>query len=427
MKEDVICFIWKYRLFSQENLYTEDGQKITIIFPGQPNNDSGPDFFAAKIRIGDTLWVGNVEVHVRSSDWQLHKHYDDKAYDNVILHVVYSHDARYNIQIGNSTVPTVELKKYLSKEIIQRYNHLMTNMSWIPCESFFKEIDYATMCFWLSRMAIERLEKKALSLNAKLLQQKNHWNNLFYESLARNFGFHVNADPFEQLARATPQKLFAKHKGNLFQIEALIFGQSGLLTRHCKEDYPKQLKKEYDFLRVKYNLKSIQAHLWKFMRLRPRNFPTIRLAQWARLIASSNHLFSTLLEKDDLSEIRTFFRVEVSEYWQYHYHFGKTATFAVKPLGEDSIDNILLNTVVLFLFLYGQNKQLSAYVDRAIRLLEELEAEKNAIVAKFKNIGFEARSALQSQGLMHLKKDYCDKRNCLNCVVGIKILNKNVV
>ena len=421
--EDFLHYVWKFRLFDRVDLRTNDGEELEIFSVGLHNSDSGPDFQNARIRIGETVWAGNVEVHLSSSDWQKHGHSTDNAYENVILHVVYRDDVPLVLP-GGRQVPTLELEKRIPDELYNRYHKLIFGEQIIiPCEASIGLVDSLTLYNWLTRVLVERLEKKSVNVIAALNSNKGDWEETFYQFLAANFGFKVNALPFELLARSLPQIILAKHKNNSLQVEALIFGQAGFLEDELTDDYPLRLKKEYSFLQKKYKLKPIEKHLWKFMRLRPANFPTIRLAQFAALVVQSNHLFSKLLEINDVKTLKGLFsNVKINGYWENHFRFGVESPPASKNLGEASVDILMLNTMALFLFSYGRHHQLQHFISRSLKLLEHLQAENNKITADFSNLGVKIKTAFESQALIELKNNYCNYKKCLHCGVGNKIL-----
>ncbi|WPV02173.1 DUF2851 family protein [Mucilaginibacter sp. cycad4] len=421
--EDFLHYIWKFRLFERENLQTVDGEELEVFSAGLHNSDSGPDFHNARIRIGETVWAGNVEVHLSASDWQKHGHTNDGAYDNVILHVVYRNDTQLFLPNGRK-VPTLELQSRISEELYNKYHKLVFgNQTFIPCEAGIATVDGITMQNWLTRVLVERMEKRSANVAAALALNKGDWEETFYQFLAANFGFKVNALPFELMAKSLPQLILAKNKNSPMQIEALIFGQAGFLEGEFKDDYPLKLQKEYEYLRKKYNLKPIENHLWKFMRLRPQNFPTIRLAQFAALIVQANHLLSKILEIKEVKALRGLFtEIKVNEYWEDHYRFDVQSKPSSKNMGDGSVDILLLNTVVLFLFSYGKQHQQQYYISRSLKLLENLPAEKNNIITDFVNLGVKIDTAFESQALLELKNNYCNYKKCLQCGVGNKIL-----
>lgn len=422
--EELLHFVWKYRLFNQSNLSTVKGEKLQIVNTGWHNHDSGPDFEGAKIRLDETLWVGNVEIHIRSSDWELHQHHLDRSYDSVILHIVAVHDLPVFRNDGTE-IPVLEISDRISVHIFSNYQLMMHEMCWIPCEKIFNLDSPDLIKSWLSRLLIERMEYKTRQIGMLLQEFKGSWDDAFYISLAINFGFKINALPFELLARSLPRHLFGRYKDNLFQIEALIFGQAGFLNERHKESYPAQLQAEYSFLKKKHSLQTIDKYLWKFMRSRPGNFPTIRLAQFAALMSGSPHLFSKIIYKADFSEIETSFsNLPVNEYWKDHWHFEERSKPGSIFIGEESVSNLLINTIAVFLFAYGTQTGSAPHIEKGIEILENLKAENNKIIRKFIQTGFQAECAFDSQALLQLKKYYCDQKKCLSCGIGIKLLNQ---
>ncbi|MCF8454074.1 MAG: DUF2851 family protein [Pedobacter sp.] len=424
LNEDLLHYIWKFRLYHVSDLNSTSGESLDIIRPGQHNHHAGPDFSNAKIRIGDTLWAGNVEIHIRSSDWYRHQHQFDKAYDNVILHVVAYHDQEI-FRTDGTEITVLEIGNLIPEEIAQNYEDLMAGLNWIPCEKKIKLVDEFFINACLTRVLIERLEEKSELIDALLIEVKGSWNDAFYISLARNFGFKTNALPFEMLARSLPQSLLARYKDRSYQIEALIFGQAGFLETKLKDPYPQLLRKEYRFLRKKHDLMPVDMYLWKYMRLRPRNFPSIRLAQFAALIIRSNHLFSKIIDERDVAIITAMFnKLKLNEYWNTHYRFDQECKYSAVSFGEETISNILINTVSVFLFAFGIRTGSVIHRERGLMLLESLKPERNAIIRKFNDIGVNSSNSAISQALIQLKKSYCDQKKCLSCGIGIKFLSK---
>jgi hypothetical protein len=421
--EDFLHYVWKFRLFDHAGLQTTGGETLEVFSAGVPNTDSGPDFQNARLKIGATTWAGNVEVHINSSDWQKHNHTTDNAYNNVVLHVVYRDDAPV-VMADSRRLPTLELQDRIPDELYGRYHNLIYGeQTIIPCEANIGKLDDFTLRTWFTRVLVERLEKKSAAVIERLQLNRGDWEETFYQFLAANFGFKVNALPFELMAKSLPQNILAKHKNNPLQIEALIFGQAGFLNEDFEDEYPQQLKAEYDFLRKKHQLNPVEKHLWKFMRLRPQNFPTIRLAQFAALIINSNHLFSKVLDTREIKGLQNLFTdVKVNPYWEDHYRFDKPSKPSAKNLGEASVDILLLNTLAVFLFSYGKHNQIQHFTNRSLKLLESLPAEENNITADFGVLGVKAASAFDSQAIIELKNNYCNFKKCLQCAVGNKIL-----
>ena len=410
-------------MFDRLNLQTTDGEDLEIYSAGIHNSDAGPDFHNARVKIGGTVWAGNVELHLSSSDWEKHGHSADNAYDNIILHVVYSDDKPLILTNGRR-IPTLELKNRVPDDLYNRYHNLVFgNQAIIPCEASIGSVDGLTMHNWLTRVLVERLERRSAAIISAINLNRGDWEETFYQFLAANFGFKTNALPFELLAKSLPQITLAKHKNNAMQIEALIFGQAGFLEGAVTDDYPRKLKTEYVFLQKKYGLKPLEVHLWKFMRLRPQNFPTVRLAQFAALVVNSNHLFSKVLEIKEVKGLRNLFAdITVNPYWENHYRFDAESVAASKNLGKSSIDVLLLNTLALFLFSYGKFNQVQYYINRSLQLLENLPPENNKVVADFSTLGVKIKTAFESQALLELKNNYCSYKKCLECGVGNKIL-----
>lgn len=422
--EDLLQFIWKHRLFIQQNLQTASGKKVRINTTGKHNTHSGPDFEAANLSIGDIDWFGNIEIHLFSSDWETHLHQHDKAYNNVILHVVYEHDREIKREDG--TVPeTLVLRPLIKEDTLSKYKEMMGNMHWIPCERLIGRVDSFYIDHWLSGVVIERLIQKSETVLHLLDQYQGNWEEVCYIIAARSFGFKTNSDAFEMLTRSLPQSLIAKNKENKTVIEALLFGQSGLLDGlETEENYPISLKKEYDYYKRAYSLKKMDKHTWRFLRMRPAGFPSMRIAQFAALCYKSSHLFTKIIETEDITlHFDLLSDLPVNEYWKTHYHFkGKTEKLHGNQLGKQAVNSILLNTVAVMLFTYGQFIGNETYVHRAIRLLENLPSEQNSIIKQFSDLGVKCENAVHSQALIHLKTIYCDQKRCLDCEIGLQII-----
>lgn len=423
MKESILHYIWQQKLFEAHNLKTTEDEWVEIIDVGKLNTDAGPDFFNAKIKIGETLWAGNVEIHNFSSEWEKHNHHTNRAYDSVILHVVRKADADV-YRIDGEKIPQMEL--VFSPQIELNYKKLLEDQKWIPCADKIASVPTIFIQNWKNALIVERLEQKMNAILDLLNANNQHWEEAFYITLARSFGFGTNSQAFEQLAKVTPLSVLGKHKDNLFQLEAILFGQAGLLDGNPSDEYVVGLRKEYDFLAAKFDLKPLQSTQWKLLRLRPDNFPTIRIAQFAALIHTSTKLFSKILEHPDINYLNTLFEGNISEYWHTHYTFTQKSNLKSKKIGQQSKNIIYINTVVPFLFCYGQQKNNQEMKDRAIELLEQLPVEQNAVITGWKNIGLSFISAYDSQALLHLKKNYCDEKKCLRCRIGNKVLRMNI-
>jgi hypothetical protein len=422
MHEKFLAFVWKHRRFSMEQLCTTDGQILEILYPGDLNTDAGPDFSQARIRIAETLWAGNIELHVKASDWLRHKHSTDAAYDSTVLHVVYEADTEI-LNSRNANIPCLELKDRIDASVYARFLALETESSQIPCASSLHTVPVIIWRNWLDRLLIERLETKSERILQVVTQADYHWNEAFYQILARSFGQKVNAEAFEQLARITPAHLLAKHKDQLVQVEALLFGQAGFLENQFSDAWPESLRKEYHFLRHKYQLTPMQASQWKFFRLRPAGFPTIRIAQLAKLIHQSVHLFSKLMEAESLRELQHLLHAEVSEYWQTHYQpDGKATRSTQKPMTKELIGLVIYNTVLPFWFVYGRERHLPHLEQKALDFFDALPSEKNHLLDEWKEIGKSARNAAEAQSLLQLRTQYCDRKRCTECAVGMQLL-----
>ena len=412
MTEQLLQFIWQFQYFNKSELTTSAGETLQIIFPGRHNTNQGPDFSDAKIKISNTTWAGNIELHFKTSDWEKHSHHKDENYNNVILHVVWEND---NIQPG--AVSVLGLRERVSKILLSHYEALMNSTGFISCENSIHSVRDITWKSWKERLLAERLMRKAKLVEVYLQQSNYHWEETFWRLLARNFGIKVNADSFEEIARSIPLNILAKHKNQIHQLEALLLGQAGLLNKDFAEDYPKMLQKEYEFYKKKYDLRPCNVTVF-FLRMRPGNFPTIRLAQLAMLIYESAHLFSKIKEEQSVNKIKKWFDVTANDYWHYHYRFEETSAFRKKKLGASMIDNIIINTIVPVLFAYGSYYNKEKYKQKALQWLEEISEEINSITKGFQKLKIENNNAFDSQALIELKNEYCMKKRCLDCSVG---------
>ena len=419
MKESILHYVWQNKLFVSQGIKTTDGERVEIIDVGRINTDAGPDFFNAKIKIGDTLWAGNVEIHTASSEWNKHNHQQDKAYDSVILHIVLQADSDV-YRIDGTKIPQLELK--FPQHIETNYELLFSQQKWIPCADKINQVPSIVIQSWKNALLTERLEQKMSAIESLLDENNRHWEEAFYITLARSFGFGTNSQAFERLAKSLPISILGKHKDQLFQLEVLLFGQAGLLDLETYDEYSANLKKEYEFLRSKYELNPLEKSQWKLLRLRPDNFPHVRIAQFAALIHSSTKLFSKIVANPNLVYLKTLFAYETSIYWKTNYLFGSESKVRTKRLGEQSINGLIINTVVPFLFCYADQKKNDDLKDSALQILEQLESERNAIITGWKDIGLNADNAFDSQSLLQLKKLYCDEKKCLRCRIGHKIL-----
>jgi hypothetical protein len=416
MTEKLLQYIWQFQYFNTSELQTTAGEHLQIIFPGQLNTNQGPDFSNAQIRIDDTLLAGSVELHVKTSQWNEHGHSADRNYKNVILHVVFE-----NKGVADSPIPVLELQPRISGLLLDRYTRLMNASSFIPCGHSISEINPLTWLSWKERLVAERMTRKATQVFELLEQNQFHWEESFWWLLAKNFGIKVNAEAFEAVARSLPLSLLAKHRNRVHQLEALLTGQAGLLKADFKDPYPKLLYREYCFLKNKYGLPTIHAPV-QFMRMRPGNFPTLRLSQLAALIAGSDHLFSAVMETEKLAAVKKLFDVSVSDYWHDHYRFDEASAFKKKPVGQEMVVAIMINTIIPVLFAYGLHHKEEKYKNKAILWLDQLPAEINSITKGFCGLGLSNKTAFDSQAFIELKTQYCHPKHCLQCAVGNGIL-----
>lgn len=424
LKEEFLHFVWKYKRFDHALLKTTDGQEIIIEKHGVHNLASGPDFHNATITIGDTKWAGNVEMHIKASDWKAHQHQHDAAYDNVILHVVWESDMEVT-NTKNQRIPCLRMDDKVRPQDIENYLSLKQNQNWIPCESQISDMDSIIHEQAINRALISRMQRKSQSIIDMLKFYNNDWNKVFYTALAGAYGAKINKSAFEHLARITPWEILAKHADHIFQLEALLIGQAGFLTETPQCDYQSELKKEHQFLSKKYQLKPMDVCAWKLSGLRPISFPLIRLAQFAKLWHLYQGLFSRVLNESDLSTVKKHFEYEIDGFWNTHYNFSKPTQPAVKKVGESLRNNILINAVVPTLFAYADLRKDQELKDRMTTFLELSKPESNSIVRQWKSLGIQATSAFSTQGLLELKNEFCTFKKCLQCPVGVRILKTN--
>ncbi len=421
MQEKLIHFIWQNLLFNTNNLKDTGNESIQILQKGVINTHAGPDFTNAKIKLGTTIWAGNIEIHNKSSDWKLHGHSVDSAYDSTILHVCWEHDLEI-YRTDGTKIPCLTLSDKVDVSLLKKYHQLMESANDIPCSSMIHIIDDFTWKIWLERLLIERLEQKTEPIFQELEKMKNEWQEVFYKSMARTFGLKINTQPFENLANNLPLKVLSKHKDSLKQIEALVFGVAGFLNKKFKDEYVSGLQKEYQFLKKKYQLAEVEKSNWKFLRLMPANFPTLRLAQFAALIYKSNSLFSKIMEENNLKKIISLLKASPSQYWETHYILDEASPKRIKKLGSVILQNIIINTVVPFKFAYGKHKNDEEMQQNAFDLLEKSAAENNSIIKKWNSLGIVSKNSFQTQALLQLKNEFCNKKLCLNCSIGFKLL-----
>lgn len=425
MKEEFLHYLWKYCLYDKDSLVDNDNVKISVLNPGEYNRDSGPDFFNARIRIGDTEWAGNVEIHTRSSHFIAHGHNTDHAFDNVILHVV-AEDDRKVFNANGEELLTVRIN--FDHGYYYKYLDLVNNPCTIACGSGIRKLETFLIRHWLHSLLIERLQMKSEGVMRIFSETGNDWDETFYRMLSRYFGFRVNTEPFELLASALPFRIIARHSDNLFQVEAMLFGTAGLLDeglfRDAIEDqYYRDLIREFRVLSAKYKLKSIHGWLWKFSRLRPVNFPTIRISQLASMLTSAGGLFSRIIEATDLEQIRELFNASASEYWDNHFVFGRESRKIIKNTGDQASDIFLINAVIPVIFAYCKFRDNQVSCERALDFLENIGPESNAVIREWSNAGVVSESAFYTQALLQLTDEYCRKRRCIECRIGCKLIS----
>ncbi|PKQ44807.1 DUF2851 family protein [Confluentibacter flavum] len=424
MQEDFLHYLWKHKKFDVSNIKTTDNESIHVLSVGQHNLNAGPDFFNAQLKIDHQLWAGNVEVHIKSSDWFLHNHELDKAYDNVILHVVWEHDTDV-FRKNNSKIPTLELKSYVSKLALNNYEKLFAKSGkWINCEHDFSSVNNFEMSNWLERLYLERLERKSEDINTLLMTSQNDWEAVLFKMLVKNFGLKVNGEAFLSLANNIDFSIIRKTLTNNTTLESLLFGQAGLLEQDIEDPYYLELVKEYEFLKQKFSLSNKNVTPIQFFRLRPPNFPTIRLSQLATLYHQNQNLFSKIIEINTLIGFYDLFSVSTSLFWESHYTFGKSSKKSKKVITKAFVNLLLINTIIPLKFSYAKFKGHNID-DSIVSLIESIASEKNSIIEKFNSLKLVSTSALQSQGLLQLKNEYCNKNKCLQCAIGSSLLHSN--
>lgn len=416
MKEHLLQFIWQFRYYNARQLLSTTGESITVIHPGLWNTNQGPDFLDARIRIGETLLAGNIEIHCRASDWNRHQHQYDERYANVILHVVWEQDIIIRDKHW-APIPTIELNEKVAHSLLNNYQRLMQQQESIPCGGQIARVPHLTLISLKERMLTERLIRKSGEILDSLKASRHHWEAVFWWTLARNFGIRVNAAAFEAIARSIPLTVLTRHKTSLFQVEALLMGQGGLLEKEFKEEYPQLLQAEYRYLSRKYELSGIHSPV-QFLRMRPQAFPTIRLAQLAALFCGANRLFAQIREAESLVEIRNMLNAEAAGYWEMHYNFGEASAARIKKLGTDMVENIIINTIAPVIFAYGHYYNEDGYKEKAVNWLASLKPEQNQVTRIWKSLGLENQNAADSQALIELKNQYCNEKKCLGCSAG---------
>jgi hypothetical protein len=422
MKEDFLHYLWKFKKFDTLNLKTSNQEEITISNVGQYLELAGPDFFNAQITIGNQKWAGNVEIHLKSSDWYVHHHEKDTGYENVILHVVWEHDSEI-YRSNNTEIPVLELKNYVSTATVNNYQQLLIPKSWIFCEKQLKEVSQFSLINWQERLFFERLERKSKPILDLLESTNNDWEAVLFCLLAKNFGLNTNGEIFLKIAQSIPFSVIRKECFEVENLEALLFGSAGLLDAEKEDNYFKDLKFRYLYLLHKYQMEKSCIEPVQFFKHRPDNFPTIRLSQLANLYHKQQNLFSKISDLNSLEAICKIFSVSVAPYWHTHYQFDKESSKKKKALSQSFLDLIVLNTIIPLQFAYAksQGKEVS---EDLINILNDVEPEKNSIIDKFSSFGLKPKNAFETQSLLQLKNEYCNKSKCLDCAIGMELLKK---
>jgi hypothetical protein len=423
MDEAFLHFVWQHQYYNKSDLITADGHKVEVYQPGHYNTNAGPDFLNARIKIGDLLWNGSIEIHVLSEDWFHHKHHLNLVYDSVVLHVVWQGEKRAH-RTDATEIPVVYLKTRIPQTVFQKYQSLIGSMDHLPCSKFLKDIPDVVSQNMLDHVLVERLERKASELLDMHDYNAGDWEETAYQVLLKSFGFQKNSELFHKLGKILPLKILKRHRDKVLQVEALLFGMAGFLKGKAGDDYQDALQKEFTFLCKKYGLEDdiIEPHLWKFMRMRPANFPTIRLAQLAVLIVQSDNIFSSLVYGGSVTSILNYLCVKPGNYWREHYYFGKKTQRHSADLGESGMEGIIINAVVPLMAAYGIHTDDHIWIERAIQLLEQIKPEKNSIVRRVSDSGIRVEKACDSQAAIELYKNYCSRKKCLQCKIGTFIL-----
>lgn len=423
MKEEFLHYLWQYKLFSKRNLISVKGKVVEILDSGSYNSNTGADFLNSKLKIDNQLWVGNVEVHVKSSDWYAHHHEQDKNYDAVILHVVWEHDTEVFMK-NNRPLPTVALENVVQKEVLINYRRLfLKEQRWIPCEKQIAEINSFLLNNWLERLYFERLENKSVVIKELLQKSNNDYETVLFQLLAKNFGLKVNRAAFLELAQSFNFSVLRKVQFNEEQLSALLFGQAGFLVDQIEDSYYQQLQNEYTYLKHKYKLEPMAKYRFQFFRMRPNNFPTVRIAQLVGLYNKYQSLFSRVMDVNKIEDFYNLFTIEVNEFWKTHYTFESESKKSVKRLTKSFIDLLIINTIIPLKFVYEEARG-EVNEEGLLQLIQQLKPENNSIISKFAVLQIKAKNAFESQTLLELKNNYCAEKRCLQCAIGSKLLKK---
>ncbi len=424
MNEDFLHYVWKYKIFSSVKLCTINNETLSILKTGLHNQNAGPDFLNAQIKIDDQTWVGNVEIHLKSSDWYMHNHEVDTNYDGVILHVVWENDALIYMK-NNKAIPTLVLKPFVDKNLLKNYKNLLFSpKNWIPCEKSFTQVDYFTFNNWKERLFFERLERKSSEIKILLELEQNNFEAVLFQLLAKNFGLKINGDAFLALAKSIDFSVVKKVSSNSTQFSALLFGQGGFLEEGIQHNYYMLLKEEYGFIKHKFKLKPMLNNQFSFFRMRPNNFPTIRIAQLVALFSKEKNLFSKIIESNKLKDFYDLFKIEINDFWQTHYNFESVSKKSPKRLTKSFIDLLIINTIIPLKFMYHKGRG-EVNEETYLEILREIKSEKNSIISKFTELKVSSENAFDSQALLELKNNYCALKRCLECAIGKNVLSKS--
>ncbi|NNE55237.1 MAG: DUF2851 family protein [Flavobacteriales bacterium] len=421
MTEDFLHFIWKFSLFQDFKLTTTTEQPITIIYPGIHNPNSGPDFLEAKIKIGERMWFGHVEIHIRASDWLKHGHQNDLAYDQVILHAVFDPDKEIYLR-SPGDLPVLDLSRFLKQSYHDKYRDLSENLTTIACSNSISQVRPITMAHWLDRLAVHRCDRKSKFILQRVEDNQGDWRLTLYQALGIAFGFKVNAHAFSFLTESLPLRIIEHHKDSRFQIEALLFGQAGFLEGDISDGYPLALQNEYAFLRKKFGLYPQKQAIWKRSRMRPPNFPELRLAQLAAVLHNVDKLFRVMSEGCSASDLWVLLKTDVPGYWNTHSRIDRPCKPRNAVIGVSSIETIVINTLVPYLFAFGSYRGDVESREQALSLLMSVQPESNKITREWKQYNILALNAMESQALLELRNEFCANKKCLNCMVGVELL-----
>lgn len=422
INEDILQFIWRTGYFRQSSLKTTCGKDLRILSPGMQNINAGPDFFNSKIKIGNTLWAGNVEIHRFSSDWEKHEHHLDGAYNNVILHVVTSEDSATFTSRGRK-VETLLLA--IPDSVLPLYKAFQTNESWLPCHRHIPSVSNVQIKSWLTLLQAERLNRKCKHISVLRTNNKQDWEKTLITVLAAAMGMPLNTLPFELTIKGIPGDILFQNRDSLRALEAILFGQAGFLNKaQLNGPYDQDLYRRYSLERNKILTQPIEKHMWKFLRLRPASFPTLRISQFASLLHSRLPLLESILNIRSTSEAEQLLRMESSTYWDTHYLFGRSSPESKKAMGQHSIQTIIINGLVPFLFSFGHTMNHLPAISLGNQLLQNTEPESNQIIKNWAIFGIVPGGAFESQALIHLHKEYCRKKRCLDCLLGAEFIQK---